>query len=77
MAQQYNLIAIKNSSIPGNEAQNDVYIAAHDGTFDHSLLVSTSRPSIRLTSKQNYTRGLFIADIAHLPVAECGAWPAL
>ena len=77
VAREYNLIAVKNSSIPGQEAQSDVYFAAHDGAFNHSLAVSASRPSIRLTSKQKYTKGLFIADIAHLPVAECGVWPAL
>ncbi len=76
VARQYNLVAVKNSSIPGQEDQSNVYFAAHDGTFDHALSVSVSRPSIRLTSKQQYTKGLFIADIAHLPVAECGAWPA-
>ena len=77
VAEQYHLTAIKASSLPQAEIADSVYFAAHDGVFDTSLSVSTSRPSVRLSSQTNYTRGLFVADIAHLPVAECGAWPAL
>jgi hypothetical protein len=33
------------------------------------------RPSIRLVGKMNYTKGLFVADIAHMP-GGCGLWPA-
>jgi beta-glucanase (GH16 family) len=28
-----------------------------------------------MVGKQNYTKGLFVADIAHMPAA-CGLWPA-
>ncbi|OMP84383.1 putative endo-1,3(4)-beta-glucanase [Diplodia seriata] len=35
------------------------------------------RPSVRLESKQTWTHGLFIFDIAHMPGAACGIWPAL
>lgn len=34
------------------------------------------RKSVRLESKQAFTHGLFIADIAHMPGSICGAWPA-
>ncbi|EME88045.1 glycoside hydrolase family 16 protein, partial [Pseudocercospora fijiensis CIRAD86] len=34
------------------------------------------RKSIRLTSKQTWTRGLFILDLAHMPSSTCGIWPA-
>ncbi|KGQ04056.1 putative endo-1,3(4)-beta-glucanase [Beauveria bassiana D1-5] len=34
------------------------------------------RPSIRLESKNDYTKGLFIARFNHLPKTACGAWPA-
>ncbi|EOO02045.1 putative glycoside hydrolase family 16 protein [Phaeoacremonium minimum UCRPA7] len=37
---------------------------------------SAGRPSVRVTSKKAYTKGLFIADIAHMPVG-CGVWPAM
>ena len=34
------------------------------------------RPSVRLTSDQNFNHGLFIADFAHMPSSSCGVWPA-
>lgn len=34
------------------------------------------RPSVRLTSYQGFTHGLFVADFAHMPASTCGAWPA-
>jgi beta-glucanase (GH16 family) len=46
---------------------------------EHSQRVQSSqrgRKSIRLESKATYTKGLFIADIKHMPGGACGAWPA-
>ena len=45
---------------------------------DHTnkYLGSSGRPSVRLTSTQTYTHGLFIADIANMPGGVCGTWPA-
>ncbi|KAL6833821.1 glycoside hydrolase family 16 protein [Trichoderma sp. SZMC 28015] len=34
------------------------------------------RKSVRVSSQQSFTHGLFIADIAHMPGSICGAWPA-
>ncbi|KAI8632159.1 glycoside hydrolase family 16 protein [Xylariaceae sp. FL1651] len=34
------------------------------------------RPSVRITSNDHYTHGLFIADFAHMPGSACGTWPA-
>ncbi|GAO13863.1 uncharacterized protein UV8b_03905 [Ustilaginoidea virens] len=34
------------------------------------------RKSVRVTSHKAFTRGLFIADIAHMPGSICGTWPA-
>ncbi|KAI1177447.1 glycoside hydrolase family 16 protein [Nemania sp. FL0916] len=34
------------------------------------------RPSVRLTSNEAYTHGLFIADFAHMPSSTCGTWPS-
>ena len=34
------------------------------------------RMSVRLTSQQSFTHGLFVADIAHMPGSICGVWPA-
>ncbi|KAI1324169.1 glycoside hydrolase family 16 protein [Xylariaceae sp. FL0255] len=36
----------------------------------------TGRPSVRITSKDDFTHGLFIADFAHMPGSTCGTWPA-
>ena len=37
---------------------------------------SEGRKSIRVESYQQFTQGLFIADIAHMPSSTCGSWPA-
>lgn len=48
---------------------------------DAQMLVSTAqntpdgRPSIRITSKDSYEKGLFILDAEHMPTG-CGVWPA-
>jgi len=34
------------------------------------------RASVRVSSNNAYTHGLFIADIAHMPGSICGVWPA-
>ncbi|TGJ84506.1 hypothetical protein E0Z10_g4277 [Xylaria hypoxylon] len=34
------------------------------------------RPSVRITSNDDFTYGLFIADFAHMPGSTCGTWPA-
>ncbi|SPQ18874.1 1cd3fd05-b2d5-48a6-a435-eb4b6ae0545c [Thermothielavioides terrestris] len=48
---------------------------------DYTNTTTTGRRSVRLTSKKAYTKGLFIADIAHMPAGatgsgSCGLWPA-
>jgi len=53
-------------------SNNAVYLGV-----DHTTMnPSGGRASTRVTSDKSYTRGLFIADIAHMPGAECGVWPA-
>lgn len=37
---------------------------------------SQNRMSVRLTSNKAWDRGLFIADIAHMPTSACAVWPA-
>ncbi|GAW14380.1 hypothetical protein ANO14919_037820 [Xylariales sp. No.14919] len=34
------------------------------------------RPSVRITSNDGFTYGLFIADFSHMPSSTCGTWPA-
>ena len=44
---------------------------------DHSTVATKpGRQSVRMTSKKVYNRGLFVADIAHMPTNTCGVWPA-
>lgn len=47
---------------------------------DFTTKLSTSvqgRDSIRVESKANFSQGLLIADIAHMPGNACGVWPSL
>ncbi|KAI1498722.1 glycoside hydrolase family 16 protein [Biscogniauxia marginata] len=39
------------------------------------LTSDKGRPSVRLTSNNDFTHGLFIADFAHMPASSCGTWP--
>ncbi|KAA8907441.1 putative endo-1,3(4)-beta-glucanase [Sphaerosporella brunnea] len=43
---------------------------------DNKNVAPNGRQSIRLESKQRFTRGLFILDAAHIPGDVCGSWPA-
>ncbi|KAI4117239.1 MAG: hypothetical protein LQ338_007586 [Usnochroma carphineum] len=44
---------------------------------DHTNVASgRGRNSIRLASKAQYTHGLIILDLAHMPGSVCGTWPA-
>ena len=56
--------------------QGGVYLGV-----DYTKTTTTGRASVRVTSKKSYTKGLFIADIAHMPAgtagsSSCGLWPA-
>jgi len=37
---------------------------------------NNGRKAIRLHSKQNWSKGLFIIDFGHIPASVCGSWPA-
>ncbi len=56
--------------------QGGVYLGV-----DYTNTTTTGRASVRVTSQKSYTKGLFIADIAHMPAgaagsSSCGLWPA-
>lgn len=53
---------------------NQVYIGVDNSTTLGGN--STGMPSVRLQSKNTYTKMLLVADVAHMPFA-CGAWPSL
>lgn len=47
----------------------------HTGVYDYNA--NLGRASVRLESYQQWTHGLFIADLAHMPATACGTWPAM
>ncbi|KAK4128207.1 glycoside hydrolase family 16 protein [Parathielavia appendiculata] len=49
-------------------AQGGVYLGV-----DYTNITTTGRPSVRVTSRTSYTKGLFIADIAHMPAGAGGS----
>jgi hypothetical protein len=52
---------------------NQIRLAVDSSTVNPA---APGRASTRLSSNAVYTHGLFIADIAHMPSATCGVWPA-
>ena len=50
-----------------------VYLGVDYNTKNPS---GSGRGSVRVHSQKTYTRGLFVADIAHMPASICGSWPA-
>jgi Glycosyl hydrolases family 16 len=52
-------------------APNAAYCAA-----DSKNKAPNGRDSTRVQSLQTFNHGLFVADIAHMPDAVCGTWPA-
>lgn len=50
---------------------NKVYVGV-----DTKNRASSGRMSVRLESKNQYTHGLFILDLDHMPGSICGTWPA-
>ncbi|KAF4626526.1 hypothetical protein G7Y89_g11639 [Cudoniella acicularis] len=55
-----------------NTNNGQVYLGVDSTTVNPS----GGRASVRISSNQAYTHGLFIADIAHMPGSICGVWPA-
>ncbi|KAF9786552.1 hypothetical protein IL306_012559 [Fusarium sp. DS 682] len=53
-------------------ASNGIYLGVDYKTQNPP----NGRKSVRIHSKQSFTRGLFIADITHMPGSIPGVWPA-
>ncbi|KAL2133769.1 hypothetical protein VTI74DRAFT_1706 [Chaetomium olivicolor] len=73
---KYLDLATANSTGIAGTQNGAVYLGV-----DSTNKTDTGRNSVRVTSKKSYTKGLFIADIAHMPAAKpdsgaCGLWPA-
>jgi hypothetical protein len=61
-----------NSSGLAGYSNNAVYMGV-----DHTTVnPNGGRAAVRVSSNKAYTKGLFIADIAHMPDSTCGVWPA-
>ncbi|KAI1393936.1 glycoside hydrolase family 16 protein [Hypoxylon trugodes] len=57
----------------GSDYNNVILGVDSNNTYTTS---DKGRPSVRLTSHDSFTHGLFIADIYHMPSSTCGTWPA-
>ncbi|RAH50767.1 glycoside hydrolase family 16 protein [Aspergillus brunneoviolaceus CBS 621.78] len=69
------------SYVDQSTAQTDGLISTNaDGSVymgvDYTNVASSGRESVRITSDSEYTHGLFILDLAHMPGGICGTWPA-
>ena len=65
----------ENATQQGLMASVANYDSANYMGVDNTSISTAGRPSMRISSTKTYNRGLFIADIAHIPVG-CGTWPA-
>lgn len=77
-AQQDGLIG---NAARGNSSSRGYGGPANNGSIilgvDYKTVNPTKgRRSVRVTSQQSFTQGLFLADIFHTPQAACGVWPA-
>ncbi|ORY74605.1 endo-beta-glucanase [Protomyces lactucae-debilis] len=60
------------------QAMNLTYIGNDGIAYLHTESYAQApqgRPSIRISTKRTFTRGLFVLDLLHMPVG-CGTWPA-
>lgn len=73
--------------LPASEANKRSVLAGYTNATDTPETIfmgvdyetrnpENGRDSIRIESKKTYTKGLFIADIIHMPGSICGVWPA-
>ena len=69
---KYQTAAQANSGSLAGFANDAVYLGV-DSTVANP---AGGRASTRVNSKNKYTKGLFVADIAHMPSSTCGVWAA-
>lgn len=48
----------------------------YDSSKPYYNINGVGRPSVRIEGKQSFTKGLWVADIGHMPASVCGTWPA-
>ncbi|KAI0447807.1 glycoside hydrolase family 16 protein [Xylaria telfairii] len=68
----------KEDAIAGNLVSVDEFNRVKLGvdSVNAYSISDKGRPSVRITSNDAFTHGLFIADFAHMPSSTCGTWPA-
>lgn len=59
--------------VDGQASLNPAYMGVD---FQTKNPTAPGRSSIRISSKDSFNHGLFIADIQHMPAGTCGLWPA-
>ncbi len=67
--------------VDGNTAQQDNLTSVDNGVVmiraDSTNIASgRGRNAVRLTSYKQYTHGLVVLDLQHMPGSACGVWPA-
>ncbi|RKF65248.1 putative endo-1,3-beta-glucanase [Golovinomyces cichoracearum] len=68
-------VSQKEAQLMGIIDTNPAYIGVDRWNYYDPL--SNGRKSVRITTKKSWTRGLFIADLLHVPKSVCGVWPAV
>lgn len=58
-----------------NTAKNRAFVGV-DSTTVLTGSTARGRASVRLESRKQYTKGMFVADLYHMPEEVCGIWPA-
>jgi hypothetical protein len=66
---KYANMEVANTTSLAGYVNGDVYMGTDSSTVG-------PRASVRLESVKDWTKGLFIADIKHMPGNACGVWPA-
>jgi len=70
---RYQTALEANDSSLAGFANGGVFLGVDSSSSD---VGQPGRASTRVNTKKTYTRGLFVADIAHMPSSTCGVWAA-
>jgi hypothetical protein len=63
----------RKSGLIGRSADSFTIGVDHTNVYEPG---TAGRPSVRLESKQTFTKGLFVLDLSHIPTG-CGTWPSM
>lgn len=66
-------IAAQNAGLISTTGHSVIFRADNTSKVDYT---SAGRPSVRLEGTAQYNRGIFVADIQHMPGTGCGHWPS-